>query len=207
MSAVDDSVATVAVVVLVSVNMEAKEFVTAFVAVAVIVIIAAIGGNQNAATVADMIPVMVLVVGAIGIFLTFCFLSTDVANCVFVLIHMIIASEFCFTFIAEPVTVGVCADIGHPRVTFITAVVAVFIYMILAKFLHTVSRVIAIVTSSVFIKIIAVVTHPKTAIVAVVIDVFISVQKIVILIAPLEIFQASITESVLVFVHVDKARN
>ena len=205
-STVDDSVATIAVIVLVFVDVEAKKFVAAFIAEAVIVIITATGGNQNAAPVADMNRVIVLVVDAIGIFGAFGFLAANVADCVFVFVHMVVATELVSTVIAEPVAVLVCADIGHPSITFIAEVIAVFVYVILAKFLHTVSGIIAIVTSAVFIKIIAEVTHPKTAIVTVVIEVVIAVH-IVILVTPMEVFQTSIADGVLVFVYVSFARN
>ena len=79
--------------------------------------------------------------------------------------------------------------------------------MLLAKLLHTVSRSITILTSSVVSPIVAIVAQPKIAIIAGVIVITVFVLKIVILIAPVEIFKTSITESVSVFIHVLFARN
>lgn len=79
--------------------------------------------------------------------------------------------------------------------------------MLLAKLLHTVSRAVAILTSSVTIPVVAIVAQPQIAIIAEVIEVTIIVHKIVILVTPMEIFQASVAESVLVFIHVALARD
>lgn len=94
----------------------------------------------------------------IRIFFAFGFLATDVAGCVFVIVDMIIAFKFVFTFVALPISVGIYAYIRHPAAAFIAVVIAVFVYMILTKLLHTVSWAVAIIASSVIIHVIAIIT-------------------------------------------------
>ena len=205
--AVDDSVTTVAVVVLVLVYVIANELAVAFIAVAVVIIIAAPDGNPYFAVVAGVITVRILVAGVVGILFALGFLAADVANCVFILVDVIIAIKLVFTFVARPIAVGICANIRHPAAALITIVIAILVYVILAKLLHTVSRVVAILASSVIIPVKAIVAQPKIAIITEVIVVIVLVHKVVILITPVEILETSIAKSVSVFVHVLFARN
>ena len=151
MGAVDDSVTSVAIVIFVLIHVITNEFSAAsgFVAVAVVVIVETPGGNPYTAPVAYVVPAGVLVVGGIGIFFTFSFLATDVAGSVLILIHMGVALQLITAFITMPITVGICAYVGHPAATFITIVVTVPVHVIFAKLLHTVSRSVAILASAV----------------------------------------------------------
>ena len=207
MSTVDDSIATIAVVVLVIVYVIAYEFFVTFIAVSVVIIVAAPYGNPYATPVTGVIVAIILMVSVIRIFFTLGFLATDVAKNVPVIVDMVVAFKLISTFVAIPITVGVDTNIGHPAAALITVMITVFIYVILAKLLHTVSRAVAILTSSVIIPVVAIVAQPKIAIIAEVIEVTVFVQKIIFLIAPVEIFQTSIAESVFVFIHVLDARN
>ena len=91
--AVDDHVATITVIVLVLVYMDANKFSAAlsFVTKAVVVIVEAYGRNPYTAPITDVKFDSVLVVGAVGIFLAFCFCAADIADSIFILIHVIVA--------------------------------------------------------------------------------------------------------------------
>ena len=148
-SAVDYSVATIAIVVSVIIYVVTNEFCAAFITVSIAIIVVAPDGSPYAAIVANVITFTVLVAGVIRIFLTFSFLTTNVASRVLVLVDMIIALQLCTTFIALPITISIYAYVRHPTAALITAMVAIFVYMILAKLLHTVSGSVAILTSAV----------------------------------------------------------
>ena len=189
-STVDDSVTTVAIVIFVLVYVVANEFsVTAvFVTVPVVIIVVAPGGNPYAATIAGVIAVIVHMIGVVWVFSALGFLMADVARCVLILVDMVVARKFSSAFIARPIAVGVYTNVRHPTATLVTEVVTVTVDMLLAKLLHTVSRVVALLTSSVIIPVEAIVAQPKIAIIAEVIVITIIVHKIVILITPVEIF-------------------
>ena len=157
--AIDNSKTTVAIVVFVLVYMITNKFSAAFrfVAVAVVVIVEATGGNPYTAPVAGVIAVRVLMVGGIGIFFTFRFLAADVASSVLILIHMGVALQLVTAFVAQPIAVGICAYVGHPAVTFITIVIAIPVHVILAGLLHTVSRSVAILASAVVGPVVAII--------------------------------------------------
>ena len=158
-STMDDSGAVIAIVVFVLVYMITNKFSAAFrfVAVAVVVIVEATGGNPYTAPVAGVIAVRVLMVGGIGIFFTFRFLAADVASSVLILIHMGVALQLVTAFVAQPIAVGICAYVGHPAVTFITIVIAIPVHVILAGLLHTVSRSVAILASAVVGPVVAII--------------------------------------------------
>jgi hypothetical protein len=150
-SAVDDSVTSVAIVIFVLIHVITNEFSAAsgFVAVAVVVIVDAQDGNPYTAPVAYVVPRRVFVVGGVRICFAFCFLAADVAGSVLVFIHVIKALQLIAAFIAIVVAVGIRAYVGHPAATFITIVVTVPVCVIFAKLLHTVSGSVAILTSAV----------------------------------------------------------
>ena len=150
-SAVDDSVTSVAIVIFVLIHVITNEFSAAsgFVAVAVVVIVDAPDGNPYTAPVAYVVPLRVFVVGGVRICFAFCFLAADVAGSVLVFIHVIKALQLIAAFIAIPIAVGIRAYVGHPAATFITIVVTVPVCVIFAKLLHTVSGSVAILTSAV----------------------------------------------------------
>ena len=87
-SAVDDPVAIIAVVVLVSVDVSTDELSLTFITVSVIIIIVAIDGHPYIATVAGVIVVPVLVEDIIRIFFTRGFLSASVAEHIFISVDM-----------------------------------------------------------------------------------------------------------------------
>ena len=205
--AIDDSVATITIVIFVFVYVIANEFSVTFITLSVVIIVVAPSGTPYAAPITNVITVIILMVSVIRIFLALGFLATYVTDRVFIIVDMVIASKLFTTFVAIPVAIVICANIGHPASALITEVIAILIYMILAKLLHTVRRAITIITSSVIIPVAAIVAQPKIAIIAEVVVVAIFVQNIVFLIAPLEIFLTSVAQSVLVFIHVLFARN
>ena len=185
---VDNSVASVAVVILVIIYVLTNELMTAFVAISVVIIIAAPNGDPYSAPVTYVIPIIVGVVGVIRIFTAFSFLPADVASCVFILVDVIKARQLITALIAVPVSVSIYTYVRHPEATFVTVMITVIIDMRLAQFLHTVSRSVALLTSSVIVPVEAIVAQPKTASVAEMIMVVIFVLKIIFLIAPVEIF-------------------
>ena len=129
---VNDSVTAVAIVVFVLVYVIANELVITFVTVSVAIIIAAPYGNPYSAVVANVIIVIVCVVGIIGIFLTFSFLATDVTSCVSILVDMLQAHQLIATLVAEPIAVGIYAQVRHPAAALVTVMIAVIINMIFA---------------------------------------------------------------------------
>ena len=149
--AVDDSVASVAIVIFVLIHVITNEFSAAFgfVAVAVVVIVDAQDGNPYTAPVAYVGQLRVFVVGSVRICFAFCFLAADVAGSILVFIHVIKALQLIAAFIAIPIAVGIRAYVRHPATTFITIVVTVPVCVIFAKLLHTVSGSVAILTSAV----------------------------------------------------------
>ena len=156
-SAVDDSVTTVAIIVFVIVYVIANKFFATFITVSVVIIIVAIGGKPYSAPIAGVILIRILVIGIIRIFTTLCFLATDITESILIFVHVIVALEFIAAVIAEPITVSVRAEVGHQATALVAVVVAVLVHVFLANLLHTVSRVIAIVTSAVFVPVIAVI--------------------------------------------------
>ena len=86
--AVDNSVATVAIVVLVLVRVITNEGSVTFVTESIIVLIIAISGEPNLAIITGVITVRILVVDIIGIFFTRGFLAAYVANYIFVSVSM-----------------------------------------------------------------------------------------------------------------------
>ena len=168
MRAVDDSVATIAIVILVFVLVVANKFPVAcgLVTVSVVIIVVAPNGNPNATPVAGVIPFIVLVVVCPGIFSTLGFLAADVANRVSVLVDMVIASQLRTTFVANPIAVSIYAHVRHPCATLITEVILVLVNVLLSNLLHAVCRAITLITSSVIIPVRAVVAQPQTAMIA-----------------------------------------
>ena len=119
-SAVDDSVATIAIVVFVIVYVITYELMITFITATVVIIVATPDGNPYTAVNADVITVRVLVEDIIGIFLTLGFLTTDIAGCVSVLVDMIITHQLLTAFVATPIAVSIYAHIRHPATALIT---------------------------------------------------------------------------------------
>ena len=209
MGAIDDSVATVTVVILVLVYVIANEFSAAsvFIAVAVTIIVTAPDGYPYSAIITGVVIVIICMIGVIGVFSALGFLTANVTRCVFILVNMIVARKLSSAVIAEPIAVSIYANVRHPTATLVTEVVTVLIDMLLSELLHTVSWAVAFLTSSVIIPVEAIVAQPKLAKIAEVIVITVIVHKIVILVAPVEIFEASVAEGVLVFIHVLFTRN
>ena len=88
-SAVDNSGASVAVVILVIIYVLTNELMTAFVTMSIVVVIVAPNGYPYSAPITYVIPIIVGMVGVIGIFLAFGFLAADIASCVFIIIDVI----------------------------------------------------------------------------------------------------------------------
>lgn len=84
--------------------------------------------------------------------------------------------------------------------------IAVIINMTLAELLHAVNGTVTILTSSVVIPVIAISAHPDTAMVTGMISIIITVH-IVKLVAPLNLFSATIADSVFVLINVSGARH
>ena len=155
--AVDDSVATIAIVVLVFVYVITNEFSVTFITVSVVIIVIAPDGDPYAAPITGVIAVTIIVVGIVKIFLAFGFLTANVASGVCVLIDVFPAHQLCAAFVAPEVAVGIYAHIRHPGAALITAVIAVGIDVLLAELLHTASRFAALFASSVVIPVKAIV--------------------------------------------------
>lgn len=204
-NAIDDSVTTVATVVLVLVYMVTNEFsaTSVFITVSVVIMIDAPGGNPHATEVTGVITTIILVGSVIRIFFTFGFLTTDVADRISILVDMIITSQLREAFIAYPVAVFIHACVRHPRTALITEMITVVIDVVFANLLHTPSRTITFVTSSVVVPVTAKMTQPKTAIIASVIPVFVSMH-IVELVAPLKTFSAVVAYGIFVFINMSK---
>ena len=150
-STVDDSLTSVAIVVFVLIHVITNEFSAAsgFVAVAVVVIVEAPGGNPYTTPVAYVVSPRVFVEGGVRICFAFGFHAAEITGSILVFIHVVKALQLFFTFIAMPIDVGIRAYVGHPAATFITIVVTVIVSVIFAKLLHTVSRSGALLTSAV----------------------------------------------------------
>ena len=135
-SAVDDPVAIIAAVVLVSVGVSTDELSLTFITVSVIIIIVAPG--EYAAIVADVIPVIIRVRGIVGVHFTLGFHTADVAVRVFILVDMIVTDQFCFTVIALPIIIGIHAYIRHPYSALIADMIdSVYVDMILSVLVVT----------------------------------------------------------------------
>ena len=148
-SAVDDSVTSVAIVIFVIVYVIADEYSSTIVAVSVVIVVAAQDADPDAAVIAGVCRLVVFVVGSVRICFALCFLAADIAGSVLVFIHVIKALQLITAFIAIPIAVGIRAYVGHPAAAFITMVVTVPVCVIFAKLLHTVSGSVAILTSAV----------------------------------------------------------
>ena len=145
-STVDDSVATVAVIVLVFVYVITNEFSAAFifVAVAIVVIIPAIEREPYFAPVAGVVVVVVLVQGVIGVLFAGGFLTASVAERILVIIDMTNAFEFVaanFT-VAHAIFILLNTNVYQPYRASVAVVVIVFINVYLVTlFGLTVSRI------------------------------------------------------------------
>ena len=113
MSAIDDSVTVIAVVVLVVIYVVANEFLSAvwLVTISVVVIVVAGERHTHVAIIAGVIAVRILMAGVIGIFSALSFLAADITECVFILVDVIEAGQFLLTSIALPILVGICANV------------------------------------------------------------------------------------------------
>jgi hypothetical protein len=100
-SAVDDSVTEVAIVVPVIIYVNTNEFSFTLVTISVIIIVDAVERNPYLAPIASVVIVIVLVIGRVRIFLTLSFLAANIANYVFVIIDMSNTLQFVATDYAD----------------------------------------------------------------------------------------------------------
>ena len=87
-SAVDDSVATIAIVIFVIVYVIANKFFATFITVSVVIIIVAIGGKPYSAPIACMVIIVVLMPDVIEVLFTRSFLTASVAERISVIVDM-----------------------------------------------------------------------------------------------------------------------
>ena len=87
-SAVDDSVTSVAIIVFVIVYVIANKFFATFITVSVVIIIVAIGGKPYSAPIACMVIIVVLMPDVIEVLFTRSFLTASVAERISVIIDM-----------------------------------------------------------------------------------------------------------------------
>lgn len=120
MGAIDYSVTTVAVVVLVLVYVLANKLSVTFVAVSVVIVINAVDRQPHAAPITDVISVRILMVGVIRIFFTPGLLTADVAGGVPVLVDMVVARKLGSAFVARPIAVSIYTYVRHPTATLVT---------------------------------------------------------------------------------------
>ena len=109
-SAVDDPVAIIAVVVLVSVGVSTDELSLTFITVSVIIIIVAIDGHPYIATVAGVIVVLVLVEDIIRIFFTCGFLTASIAEHILISVDMANTLQFFATNFTVANTIFILFD-------------------------------------------------------------------------------------------------
>ena len=207
MRAVNDSVATIAIVVRVLVYVNANEFSAAlvFITESIPIIIVAPGGDPYAAKIAGVIAVIIAMVAIVWIFLAARFLAAEIANGVLILVSMIKAGQFISAFVALPILIGVYASIGHPITAFVAVMVAILVDMRSSVLLHAIGGMITLITSSILIRITAPITHPNTASIAGVIEVIVTVH-IVRFGAPGGML-ADFANCILILIHVSGARH
>ena len=87
-SAVDDSVTSVAIVIFVIVYVIANKFFATFITVSIVIIIVAIGGKPYSAPIACMVIIVVLMPDVIEVLFTRSFLAASVAERISVIIDM-----------------------------------------------------------------------------------------------------------------------
>ena len=87
--AVDDSVATVAIIVFVLVYVITNELMITFITISIVIIVVAIGGKPYSAAIAGVINVRILMPAAIGVLFTRSFFTASVAERISVIIDMI----------------------------------------------------------------------------------------------------------------------
>ena len=161
-STVYDSVAIVAIVVLVTIHVIADKLSATFVfvAVAVIIVVEAVMRQPDSAKVTGVIAVIVRVIPIIRILLTSGLLAAHIAQTVAVVVYVINTGELTLTDVAHPVLILVYTDVSHPNTAGITEMIAVLVGVKNSVLLHTVYEMVAFVASAVAVRVATISAYP-----------------------------------------------